>query len=76
MTTDHVVLTNVPVQALAQPLVDFLEAQGVKAYTFEDDTGLDATHGVEIRVATTDEGRARELLEVFWADSEAKRTEM
>lgn len=76
MTTDHVVLTNVPVHALAQPLVDFLGAQGVKAYTFEDDTGLDATHGVEIRVATTDEGRARELLEVFWADSETKRSEM
>jgi hypothetical protein len=76
MTSEHTVLTTVPVQALAQPLVDFLGAQGIQAYTFEDDTGLDATRGVEIRIATTDEPRAQELLTVFWADTEGKRSEM
>lgn len=76
MTTDHIVLTTVPVQALAQPLVDFLGGEGVQAYTFEDDTGLDASRGVEVRVASSDETRAKELLGVFWAAHEGKRTEM
>lgn len=76
MITDHIVLTTVPVQALAQPLIDFLAAEGVKAYAFEDDTGLDAARGVEVRVASTDEARAKELLGVYWAAHEGKRTEM
>lgn len=76
MSSEHTVLTTVPVQALAQPLVDFLGAHGIQAYTFEDDTGLDATRAAEVRVATTDEVRAKELLEIFWADTEAKRSEM
>ena len=76
MTTDHIVLTTVPVQALAQPLIDFLSGEGVKAYAFEDETGLDAARGVEVRVASADEARAKELLGVFWAAHEGKRTEM
>lgn len=76
MTTDQIVLTTVPVQALAQPLVDFLAGEGVRAHTFEDDTGLDASRGVEVRVASADEARAKELLGVFWAEHEGKRSEM
>lgn len=74
--SNHTVLTVVPVLALAQPLLDFLAAHEVKAYTYEDDTGLDATRAVEVRVATADEVKARELLEVFWAENEGKRDEM
>jgi hypothetical protein len=74
--SDHVSLTTVPVRALAQPLVDFLANQGVLAHTFEDETGLDATRSVDVRVAAVDETRARELLAVFWAENEGKGDEM
>jgi len=74
--SDHVVLTTVPVQALAQPLVDFLGANGVAAFTFEDDTGLDATRGVEVRVTAADEPRAKSLLADYWATNEALGDEM
>lgn len=74
--SDHIVLTSVPVQALAQPLVDFLGANGIAAHTFEDDTGLDATRGVEVLVASGDGERAKALLEVFWAENEGPRSEM
>jgi len=74
--SDHVSLTTVPVLALAQPLLDFLAAHEVQAYTFEDDTGLDAIRTVDVRVASTDEAKARELLEVFWAENEGRRDEM
>ncbi|MBL8786823.1 MAG: hypothetical protein JNJ59_18095 [Deltaproteobacteria bacterium] len=74
--SDHVVLTTVPVQALAQPLVDFLGANGVSAFTFEDDTGLDATRGVEIRVTASDESKAKDLLADYWASNEASGDEM
>lgn len=74
--SDHVVLTTVPVQALAQPLVDFLGANGVAAFTFEDDTGLDATRGVEVRVIASDEPKAKALLADYWASNEAAGDEM
>ncbi len=73
---DHVVLTTVPVLPLAQPLVDFLGANGVVAFTFEDETGLDAARAVEVRVAAADEDTARTLLADFWAANEAKGDEM
>ena len=75
-TRDPVVLTHVPVQALAQPLIDFFAANGVAAFSYEDDTHLDATRGVEIRVAAADEARAQELLADYWATNEAKGDEM
>jgi len=70
------VLTTVPVLALAQPLLDFLAANGVPAFTAEDDTGLDAARHVEIRIASHDEVRAQALLADFWAVNEAKGDEM
>lgn len=75
-TSDQAVLTTVPVPALAQPLLDFLGANGVSAFTFEDDTGLDAARGVEIRVAIADEAKAQALLADYWAANEAKGDEM
>jgi len=41
--SDQTLLTTVPVLALAQPLLDFLGSNGIEAFTFEDDTGLDAS---------------------------------
>lgn len=76
VTRDPVVLTTVPVQALAQPLIDFLGANGIAAFSYDDDTGLDATRGVDIRVAAADEARAKELLADYWATNEAKGDEM
>jgi len=73
---DFKVLTTVPVKALAQPLIDFLMAQGIYAFTFEDDTGLDATQTTEVRVAADHEARATALLADFWAANEAKGDEM
>jgi len=73
---DHVLLTTVPVVALAQPLLDFLGSNGVTAFTFEDETGLDATRTVEVRVGATDEERAKALLADYWAANEGKRDEM
>jgi|GEM_PF-2106134 len=69
------VLTTVPVLALAQPLLDFLGANGVPAFTAEDDTGLDAARHVEIRIARQDEARAKELLADYWAVNEANGDE-
>ncbi len=69
------VLTTVPVLALAQPLLDFLGANGVAAFTSEDDTGLDAARHVDIRVAIHDEERAQALLADYWAANEAKGDE-
>lgn len=69
------VLTTVPVLALAQPLIDFLGANGVPAFSAEDDTGLDAARHVEIRIAGHDEARAKELLADYWAANEAKGDE-
>lgn len=74
--SDLVVLTTVPFAALTQPLFDFLAAHGVSAYSVEDDTGLDASQQVEVRVTTADEPKARELLEAFWAKNEGPRNEM
>lgn len=70
------VLTTVPLLALAQPLIDFLGANGVPAFTAEDDTGLDAARHVEIRIAGQDEERARALLADYWAENEAQGDEM
>jgi len=64
------------VLALAQPLLDFLGANGVAAFTFEDDTGLDAARGVEVRVAAGDEAKAQSLLADYWAVNEAQGNEM
>jgi hypothetical protein len=74
--SDLVVLTTVPVVALTQPLFDFLAAHGITAYSVEDDTGLDASQRVEVRVSAADEPKARELLEAFWAENEGPRDEM
>jgi len=74
--TDHVLLTTVPVLALAQPLLDFLGANGVAAFAIEDDTGLDAAHFVEIRVSSADEERGQHLLADYWASNEAKGDQM
>jgi hypothetical protein len=73
---DHVLLTTVPVLALAQPLLDFLSANGITAFTFEDETGLDATRSVEVRVGSDHEQRAKELLADYWAANESKGDEM
>jgi hypothetical protein len=73
---DHILLTTVPVLALAQPLLDFLGANGVVAFTFEDESGLDAVRSVDVRVASVDEERARALLADYWAANEAKGDEM
>lgn len=73
---DIVILTTVPVLALAQPLLDFLGANGVEAFTIEDDTGLDAARIVEILVASANEARAKALLADYWAANEAKGDEM
>ncbi len=69
-------LTTVPVLALAQPLIDFLGSNGVKAFTIEDDTGLDAQRSVEIVVAVADEAKAQALLADFWAANEGPANEM
>lgn len=73
---DFKVLTTVPVKALAQPLLDFLTSNGIYAFTFEDDTGLDATQSVEVRVTGEQEDKAKALLADFWAKNEAKGDEM
>ena len=73
---DFTVLTTVPVKALAQPLIDFLAANEIYAFSIEDDTKLDAGKVVEVRVPTTDEPRAQELLKAFWAKNEGKRNQM
>lgn len=73
---DHVVLTTVPVLPLAQPLLDFLASNGVQAFHFEDESMLDASRAVEIRVNTEDASRAEELLADYWAANEGKRDEM
>jgi hypothetical protein len=74
--SDLVVLTTVPVLALTQPLFDFLGAHGITAYSVEDDTGLDASQRVEVKVAAVDADKARELLAIFWAENEGRRDAM
>ena len=51
-------------------------ANGVTAFTIEDDTGLDAARTVEIVVALADEPKAQALLADYWAANEAKGDEM
>jgi hypothetical protein len=81
MSTDNdfeetVVLTTFPLRALAQPLIDFLKANGVPSVTTNDDSSLGLQHPAEVRVATSDEARAKALLADFWAENEADGAEM
>lgn len=73
---DLVVLTTVPVAALGQPLADFLGEHDIRAFVADDDTGLDATQPVEVRVPYGDIDRAKALLADFWADNDGPRDRM
>lgn len=75
-TSDLAVLTTVPVSALGQPLSDFLGQAGIKCFVADDDTGLDATQPVEVRVPFKDLDRAKALLADFWAANDGPRDAM
>jgi len=74
--TDLVAVTTVPVAALGQPLVDFLASHGIMAFVADDDTHLDASRIVEVRVPAKDAPRAASLIADFWAENEGKRDAM
>lgn len=73
---DLVVLTTVPFAALGQPLRDFLAQHDIESFVADDDTGLDATPGAEVRVPAKDQARAEALLADFWAANEGPRDTM
>lgn len=73
---DLVVLTTVSVAALGQPLRDFLAQHDIECFVADDDTGLDATQPVEVRVPAKDQARAEALLKDFWAANEGPRDAM
>lgn len=73
--SQSVVVTKVPDAVLAQPLVDFLEHEGITARALGDDCGgvdpaLNFVHGVRIIVAAEDADRARELIADFFSANE------
>lgn len=69
-------LTTVPVAALAQPLRDFLAANEIESFVQDDDTGLDGTSPVEVRVATGNLAKAQALLADYWAANEGPGDQM
>ncbi|MFO0745685.1 MAG: hypothetical protein U1F43_08430 [Myxococcota bacterium] len=73
---DLMVLTTVPVAALGQPLSDFLGHSGIACFVADDDTGLDATQPVEVKVAYKDLARAQSLLADFWAENDGPKDAM
>jgi hypothetical protein len=69
-------LTTVPVAALAQPLRDFLANHDIEAFVQDDDTGLDGTSPIEVRVAAGNLARAQALLADYWAANEGPGDQM
>lgn len=68
-------LTTFPLSGLAQPLVDFLRANGVATQTTGDQTGLGLNAPAQVLVAESDLARAQALLADFWAQNEADGSE-
>jgi len=68
-------LTTFPLSAMAQPLVDFLKANGVATKTTGDHTGLGLNAPAQVFVAESDLPRAETLLADFWAQNEADGSE-
>ena len=69
-------LTTVPVAALAQPLRDFLAAHDIESFVQDDDTGLDGTSPVAVRVAAGKLEHAQALLADYWAANEGPGDQM
>lgn len=68
-------LTTFPLSAMAQPLVDFLKANGVPSVMTGDHTGLGLNEPAQVLVAESDLERAQTLLDDFWAANEADGSE-
>jgi hypothetical protein len=69
-------LTTLPLTAVAQPLVDFLKANGVDATVAPDQSGLGLQTPARVFVAASDFEQAERLLADFWAANEADGSEM